>query len=298
MAFSHVFTAQIRPSTFAAGGGSTDPIDTRGCDLFVFVVAAAELSGPVCSDNQGNYYFQNLNKAAGVGIKNEICYSVGPDDHHAAPLNTSATHVFSLGGGTYAQTCIIMGFSGVNAGDPLDIDGAGHAEYVAPVFPDFGIAADEVTPSINGNLIITGCTTGGLDQAAVAFNPFGDNQTGYNAHGTAYFGNNASFIIQNPAATITPHWENWVLSGPMAASVAVFNVGEPPGPPVPGGAGDSDGWMDMPRWVAPSIATGSVNVAAGAPVTPPVVPPEPTYLITEDGDELATEFDDELTTED
>lgn len=311
MAFTHVFTTTIEPLSFFDGGGSTGPIDTRGCDLIVFVIAANFLSGPFCSDNQGNHYFHDLNP--GVlgggysGIKNVQTFSTGPTDHYAAPLNTSAAHVFTLAGGTYAQSCIIYGFSGVDSTDPLDISGLGTSKDTSLTPLADYLDADTITPSLNGNLIVTGCTFG-LAQSVIADDPFNGPLERYFFSAGVHYGNAATFLVRSPAAVATPRWASVLTPGPLAATVTVFNVAVPGGDggggaPVPGGEGDAAGWFDTPRFIDPRRLAGSAFVSTppasppGIPVPPPPETPDTNYILTEAGDIITTEAGDPLITE-
>jgi hypothetical protein len=196
----------------AAGGNiTTGAINTSGAFLIAaHVVWQSTATSPVFADSLGNTWLQVPSQTEnGVGT---LFYSIFP--------KTGAGHTFSISASnlSYGALCVAA-FS--EAGYTASLDqssGAGSSGSVATFQPG------SVTPTVNGEVLITGIAFGGSASAMSIDSGFAITDFRPNVPGDSY-GCSLAYMVQPAAAAVNPTWT--ATSGSMAlpvSSIATFKV--------------------------------------------------------------------------
>jgi hypothetical protein len=209
-------------NTAAAGGGTTDAIDTTGADLIVLVISQYSVgASDTPSDSKGNTW-AGLTVQTSGDARVRLFYASAP--------TAGSGHTFAYSVSNSYATITALAFSGAHA-SPFDQENGAGASAAS-------IQPGSVTPTEDNELVVCGLCTGGNQGGDATING------GFTlAHRFAYDGNSmggaGAYLIQATATAANPTW-SWPNSGAAAAAIATFKAAAGGGgggtlPPIPGG---------------------------------------------------------------
>ena len=195
---------------------TTASINTTGATLKVCVWSGVN-HGTVTVSNSGGDYWQYLTIATGDGNGNvQLAYAWQHTSSGGALVNsTSETFTLNLGGSYTAYGFFCATFSGtLTTASPFDVQNA--TVGIGNTYPT--IQPGSITPTANGDLIITVASQGSGSVTSVSVNSgFALLTSSTAAPGYAY-------LVQTTAAAINP---TWTLSGGfhLTSAIAAFKAG-------------------------------------------------------------------------
>lgn len=201
--------AHVAINPAGASGGTSAAIDTTGADLIIFAAVQDFAAAFTVSDNQGNTY---TDTAMGISTGNGdaktalfVCFSP----------TTSATHTFTIGGGTFHQAANILA---VRSGLSLDVTATSTNNTASTT-----IAPGSVTPSSSPAMVISIVGASGAPGGSFSIDSgmtISDQNGGANHYFVAL-----AYKFQSSAAAISP---TWTASGScsMGATASTFAMNE------------------------------------------------------------------------
>jgi hypothetical protein len=183
---------------------TTSAINTTGASLIVLVVVISNTQTTDPTDSAGNTWTALTLATAGAS-KERIYYCVSP--------TTSSTHTFSLSA-TFVPSIGVMAFSGTSTSSPFDQQSTGTQNF------GFTCQTGSVTPSVNGELLISGVSFQNSNTVSIdsSFNtPLQVNNSSNN------LGIGMAYLVQSTAAAINPTW-TYTNVDAGACSIATFKA--------------------------------------------------------------------------
>lgn len=182
-------------------------IDTTGANLLVLVLSDSDGS-TVISDSKSNTWTSAVGPT-GPSPKVRIFYAKNP--------TVGTGHTFTGTSSAKFPSIYASAFSGADTTAPLDQINSATSPGAASLQPG------SVTPSANGELLVTGFTTNSSDTMSI-----GSSFTLLDQHGTVggqAFGGGSAYLVQATAAAINPTWSDGSGSGLDGVAIATFKAG-------------------------------------------------------------------------
>lgn len=201
-------------SAFSSDTGvsvTTGTYDTTGANFIAVILSHDGGSTDyTVTDNKSNTAISDVDHAV-FSVRSAIWYFENP--------TVGSGHTFSVtkgAGGKPFPAIVVMAFSGMATSSVLDgsqVNTAGNTST--------SLQPGSVTPSANGNLIISGLATDGAVLVGI-------NSSFNTPISTAFVGGNAyqcsgSYYVQPTAGAINPTW-SWTNSTTDSATIAVFKA--------------------------------------------------------------------------
>lgn len=210
LAFGAGAAAQIglvdHATASGASGATTSAINTTGATLLV--ASVSYYANGSLSDSKGNTWTPLTAAAASPDDGHRLYYAVNPTVGTGHTFSTTAAYV----------TLNVAAFSGVDASSPFD------AENVGSVFGGGSQNTGNITPSSNGQLIVTGSINGGGAGTTQSVNNSFIVTDNIGTSVGAYYGGALAYKVQTTAATIDA---TWTFSGSVysaGCSIASFKA--------------------------------------------------------------------------
>lgn len=212
--FAATSAVQLVGRTGASGANTftTPAIVATGATLLVAVVAVVATSAPaVVSDSSGNTWMPLTAQSIAGQQAGQIFYVANP--------TVSAAQTFTVTGTAISGSMVVFVFSGIVTASPFDQQNGAKTTGSSSIQPG------SITPSVNGELVVTGFTYGVVSAPIVVDNvatslftvagSLGVSGTNYGAFG--------AWGVQPTAAAINPTWG--VLGGTnFTAMIASFKA--------------------------------------------------------------------------
>ena len=196
---------------------TTGSIDTTGANFLVLTMGYLAGTAPTISDSKGNTW-SALTASSNTSSATRIFYVANPT------VGTGHTFTATVTGGYPAIAA--MAFSGVKTSSPFDAEnGAGSSGGTS-------IATGSITPSENGELLVTGLGTIGTSGGEAIDNSF-TIQESVTFVGGQHSGLFVAWKVQSTAAAINPTW-SWTTFGNITTRIASFKAGTSTNPSAPG----------------------------------------------------------------
>ncbi len=200
--------------------GTSGEIDTTGATLLVAQVVYIDAT--TLSDSEGNTWTARTERTAAFGAKGRLYYAENP--------NVSATHTFTLTGGTHGAVGVTA-FSGTATSSVFDTE-TGQSDQFSTA------EAGSLTPSQNASLVIASIVqwTSLVGDQSIDDGYTLEEEWSPNSGGD-HRGGGIAYLIQTTAAATDP---SWTFGGGGDAGVALTAF-----KPAAGGAA---GQPTMRRW--------------------------------------------------
>lgn len=191
----------------AINGGTSNAIDTTGCNLLVIGIHHYSSATLTVSDSKGNTWTALTHYATTLHTGVRLYYCLNP--------TVGSGHTFTISSTGRYPTITVLGFSGVKDTSPFHSEN-GSSSDVAGTSRQPG----SVTPPEDGCLIVTGLV---LSNAVTsqAINSSMTLQEYVNYTAANYMGGGIAYYVQATAAAINPTW-SWAGSVRTSAAIAVF----------------------------------------------------------------------------
>ena len=191
---------------------TTSAIDTTGADLLVVCVSFdAGFGSPAVSDSKGNTW-------SGLTAINPGSNSSSSQMFYCVPTSVGSGHTFTVSSSRFYGV-IPIAFSGIKASSPFDVENVGSV-----VGTNTGVSSGSITPSENGELIISGAACSGIGWLTLTVDNSLtiDQENNGTAAGT---GVALAYKVQSTAAAINATWD-FGGSRNMAASAVIASFKE------------------------------------------------------------------------
>ena len=194
----------------SAAGNTTSPaINTTGANLIVVHISSySGATGLTLSDSASNTWTLIVSTAISHP-ESSLYYCLNP--------TTNASHTFTVSGSNLYCVAQISAWSGAAISGALDQSNSNTSGSGTTLQPG------SVTPSLNGELVITGVsddTPPGVFSIGSGFTILSQDAGSGNAQGGA-----CAYLVQSTAAAINPTWTISVSQSFIAATIATFEVG-------------------------------------------------------------------------
>ena len=205
-------------SLVASGGGTGDgstvasaTLDTATADLIVInLVGTSTMAGKPPTDSNGNTWTQVASATTIAPSTVDLWYCLSP--------TVGAGHEFhSPAGGSYYPSMQVQAWSGAAASSALDQTNENTAASGTSLQPG------SITPTQNGELIVTGVLFNSEGTTNIAINDSFDITNSYPGVTVVYYGGGIAYLVQSTAAAINPTW-TWAPSMDAAAVIASFKA--------------------------------------------------------------------------
>lgn len=191
-------------------GGTTSVINTVTADLIIVAISCWN-SSPALSDSAGNTWtlaFQQTAPSESAQYLNVyFCFSP----------TTSASHTFTVGGGTETVAIDVEAWKGSAGSGSYDQKNEGGSSS-----SDTSNATGSITPTANGDLLFFAVAT---DGSATGMSPsIGTLDANISGVPFANQGLGTAYYVQPTAAAINPTW-SWTGSANSATGIVSFKAG-------------------------------------------------------------------------
>lgn len=205
---SGISTAKTGAGGGGAGGETTGTIDTTGAGLLILVTSYfSGATGVTISDSKGNSW----TPLTVVTSANSIC-----NVYYSVPTSVGSGHTATIAGTNIFGTLVFSSFA-FGAASPADQQSQNTGTGTSA-------AGSSITPSVGGELVITGIASP-ADSVAISsvnggFTIIDDTIPGLSGE---YIGGGAAYLIQTSAAAAAPTW-TLGSSAEWAVKMASFKV--------------------------------------------------------------------------
>lgn len=204
-----------RTSAQAANTATTPSITSTGATLLVAVIGIQDTKAPAAiSDSKSNTWTGLTAKTFATNQTTQIFYVANP--------TVGTSHTFTVTGTSIFFAMTVYAFSGVVTTSPFDQQNGGTSTSST------ALSTGNITPSVNGSLIVTGFGSGAnlstlgyvaVDSDVASIFSQGD---GVWNNSSNYYGSWAAWGVQTTAAAIHATWSTFGGSGVNANGTAVI----------------------------------------------------------------------------
>lgn len=197
--------SSLKAKSTDSNGFTSGSIDTTGASLLVLALAYIQGAQPTISDNYSNTWTGlTAQENAGAGGAVRLFYVANPF--------TGAGHTFTTTGAVGYPAIFVNAYNGARTSAPFDQQNGAQTSSAVT------LATGSVTPTTNGQLVITGVGTNGTPSSING--GFTITNSSATVNGQA-FGGGIADLIQTSIVAANPTWTMSGASG-IAAAIATF----------------------------------------------------------------------------